>query len=123
MHTQSTAAENDNEDNGKQKGPIEIIAENMIVESQQFGYLQPGKYVRLSIRDLGEGIKPENLSKIFDPYFSTRDRVNQKGLGLGLTLVYSIIKRHNGHIEVNSQINKGTTVTIYLPALKKKLIT
>jgi PAS domain S-box-containing protein len=117
MHTQFTAAANDNEDNGKRKGPIEIIAENMIVESQQFGYLQPGKYTRLSIRDRGEGIKREYLPKIFDPYFSTRDRVNQKGLGLGLTLVYSIIKRHNGHIDVNSKVGKGTIVTIYLPAL------
>ena len=123
MHTQLTAASNDKEDSSKQKGTIEIIAENMIIESQQFGFLQPGKYIRLSIKDQGEGIKQENLSKIFDPYFSTRDRVNQKGLGLGLTLVYSIIKRHNGHIEVNSQIDKGTTVTIYLPALNKKLIT
>jgi signal transduction histidine kinase len=121
MHTQLTAAANDNEDSSKQKGPIEIIAENMIIESQRFGFLQPGKYIRLSISDRGEGIKPENLSKIFDPYFSTRDRVNQKGLGLGLTLVYSIIKRHNGHIEVNSQIGKGTTVTIYLPALDKRI--
>jgi len=119
MHTQLTAAASDNEDNNKQKGTIEIIAENMIIESQQFGFLQPGKYIRLSIKDRGEGIKQENLSKIFDPYFSTRDRVNQKGLGLGLTLVYSIIKRHNGHIEVNSQKGKGTTVTIYLPALDK----
>jgi signal transduction histidine kinase len=117
MQTQLTAAANDNDDNSKQKGSIEIIAENMMVESQKFAYLQPGKYIRLSIRDWGEGIKQENLSKIFDPYFSTRDRVNQKGLGLGLTLVYSIIKRHNGHIEVNSQIDKGTIVTIYLPAL------
>jgi signal transduction histidine kinase len=117
MHNQLTAAANCNEDNGKHKGPIEITAENIIVEPQQFGYLQPGKYTRLSIRDRGEGIKKEYLSKIFDPYFSTRERVNQKGLGLGLTIVYSIIKRHNGHIEVNSKIGKGTTVTIYLPVL------
>ncbi|MGD2091649.1 MAG: tetratricopeptide repeat protein [Candidatus Aminicenantes bacterium] len=117
MHTLFTTADNDNEDNGKHKLPIEIIAENTIVESQQFNYLQPGKYIRLSVRDRGEGIKNESLSKIFDPYFSTRDRVTQKGLGLGLTIVYSIIKRHNGHIEVNSKIGKGTTVTIYLPAL------
>lgn len=115
MHTQLTPTAN--EDNGTPRGPIEIIAENMIVEPQQFGYLQPGKYTRLSIKDRGEGIKREYLSKIFDPYFSTRERVNQKGLGLGLTIVYSIIKRHNGHIEVNSKIGKGTTVTIYLPTL------
>ncbi len=117
MHNQLTAAANDNDDNGRHKGSIEISAENMMVEPQQFGYLQPGNYTRVSIRDRGEGIKREYLSKIFDPYFSTRERVNQKGLGLGLTIVYSIIKRHNGHIEVNSKRGKGTTVSIYLPAL------
>jgi PAS domain S-box-containing protein len=117
MHNQLTTAANNSGDNGRHKGTIEISAENIIVEPQQFGYLQPGNYTRLSIRDRGEGIKKEYLSKVFDPYFSTRERVNQKGLGLGLTIVYSIIKRHNGHIEVNSEKGKGTTVTIYLPAL------
>jgi signal transduction histidine kinase len=59
------------------------------------------------------------MDKVFDPYFSTKDRGSQKGMGLGLTLCYWIIKRHDGHIEVQSEPGYGTTVTLYLPAFNE----
>ncbi len=68
--------------------------------------------VRVAVRDTGNGIPPENLRKIFDPFFSTKE----KGTGLGLAIVFSIIKKHKGDIDVRSEPGKGTTFTITLPA-------
>lgn len=73
--------------------------------------LQPGNYVALTITDEGAGIPSENLPKIFDPYFSTKEH----GSGLGLTICYSIVKKHGGHISVQTEEGKGTSFTIYLP--------
>jgi len=73
------------------------------------------KYVQINVRDEGIGIAPQYIEKVFDPYFSTK----QKGSGLGLAITHSIIKKHNGRITVNSQLNHGTTFTIYLPAVDK----
>ncbi len=75
-----------------------------------------GKYVQLSIADHGGGIPPEALPKIFDPYFSTKEQGAQKGMGLGLTTVYSTVKRHEGYIHVESREGAGTTLHLFLPA-------
>ncbi|MCI0470398.1 MAG: ATP-binding protein, partial [Candidatus Aminicenantes bacterium] len=96
------------------EGQVTIEAENLEVEAADAA-LKPGKYVKIAVKDEGEGIPGKNLHKIFDPYFSTRGRVSQKGLGFGLAIVYSIIKQHAGHIEVESKVNIGTAVTFYLP--------
>ncbi|MEZ7892744.1 MAG: PAS domain S-box protein [Candidatus Wallbacteria bacterium] len=77
--------------------------------------LDAGKYVEIIISDNGVGISSENIAKIFDPYFTTR--IN--GNGLGLATAYSIIKNHYGTINVASEIGRGTTFTIYLPAMIK----
>jgi signal transduction histidine kinase len=69
--------------------------------------------VQITINDNGEGISPENLNKITDPFFTTKDP--GKGTGLGLSITYNIIKNHNGTLEFQSEIGKGTTVTIKLP--------
>jgi PAS domain S-box-containing protein len=74
--------------------------------------LSPGRYVRISVRDSGIGITPEILPRIFDPFFTTK----QQGSGLGLATAYSIVKKHNGHIYVDSEPAKGSIFTIYLPA-------
>jgi signal transduction histidine kinase len=78
--------------------------------------LKEGKYVKLTIKDHGAGISEENLPKIFDPYFSTKERGSQKGMGLGLTIAYSIVKRHDGNISMRSNPGMGTAVDVYLPA-------
>jgi two-component system NtrC family sensor kinase len=69
--------------------------------------------VELSVQDTGEGIAPENLSKIFDPFFTTK--AEGKGVGLGLAVLYGIVKAHEGEVEVTSQRNEGTTFTVTLP--------
>ena len=78
--------------------------------------LSPGKYVKLTFADQGTGIAGKYLDKIFDPYFTTK----QKGSGLGLATSYSIIKNHSGYIQVESQIGVGSTFYIYLPASKSE---
>ncbi len=70
-------------------------------------------FVIIEISDTGSGISPENLKKIFDPFFTTK--AIGKGTGLGLSLSYGIVKKHNGKIDVSSEIGKGTTFTITLP--------
>ena len=77
--------------------------------------LQPGKYAVLKISDTGCGISPQIREKIFDPYFTTKEK--GKGTGLGLAVVYGIVKNHGGGIQVESIVDKGTTFTIYLPLI------
>jgi PAS domain S-box-containing protein len=72
-------------------------------------------YVCISVEDCGVGVPKEHLAKIFDPYFTTK----QKGSGLGLATTYSIVKKHGGHITVESALGKGTTFHVYLPALRE----
>ena len=104
-------------------GTVRILAENSRVGSIDGESDVPmdikNHYIRISIRDEGVGIPDENLPKIFDPYFSTKDRGSQKGMGLGLTTAHSIIKRHNGRIHVESEVGIGTTFDIYLPPSRK----
>jgi PAS domain S-box-containing protein len=95
-----------------QGGMIKIFAQNVMVEENDILSLEAGPYVKISVEDQGIGIPEEHLSRIFDPYFSTK----QKGSGLGLAITYSIIKRHNGHIEVESQLGIGTKIHFYVPA-------
>ena len=102
-----------------QGGKIAIEAENQVIENKSKDSALPlkeGKYVRISIKDEGRGIAEKHLNSIFDPYFSTKERGVQKGMGLGLATAYAIVEKHGGHIMVNSTTGVGTTVTIYLPA-------
>ncbi len=99
-----------------QGGKIEIRARNVGTPIKEAAWLEDGEYVSISFTDQGTGIPEEYISKIFDPYFTTK----QKGSGLGLATAYSIIKRHKGHIEVYSSPGQGTNFNIYLPAAKPK---
>ncbi len=78
-----------------------------------------GQYVELAIQDFGVGISEENLSRIFDPYFTTQEMGERKGTGLGLAIAHSIIKKHGGAINAKSETGKGTTFFIYLPAVEQ----
>ncbi len=104
-------------------GTIYIKGENIAIsykDEKHDSSLQEGDYVKLSIKDQGTGIPKDHLQKIFDPYFTTK----QKGSGLGLATTYSIIKNHQGDITVESQIGAGTTFTIHLPrSFKESLAT
>jgi PAS domain S-box-containing protein len=99
-------------------GTIKIQVENIKLEAGHFVSLLAGNYVKITIADQGVGIPEEHLSKIFDPYFTTK----QNGNGLGLASSYTIIKKHKGYIGVQSVLGVGTTFEIYLPALKKKFL-
>lgn len=99
-------------------GDLEVRAQNLSIGEDDEIPLKTGDYVKISIRDHGVGIPKENLSKVFDPYFTTKKIRTHKGLGLGLAVCYSIIRNHNGLITVESEVRKGTTVHIYLPAAR-----
>jgi PAS domain S-box-containing protein len=105
-------------DPGKNK-KITVTARNINLEKAPPFSLKEGKYIKISVIDRGRGIPAESLEKVFDPYFSTKDTVSQKGLGLGLAICYSIIKKHEGHIAITSEVHKGTIVDIYLPVYGK----
>ena len=98
-------------------GIIDVTVNNITVDSQNEPSLKEGRYVKISIRDHGEGIPEANIHRIFDPYFTTK----QKGSGLGLATVYSIIKNHDGHVRVESKVYIGTTFHIFIPASENGL--
>src|SRR5579885_1134583 len=98
-----------------QGGVISIRAENTNYEMGNLP-LRNGMYVKIKIEDEGTGIPKEHLSRIFDPYFTTK----QKGSGLGLATAYSIIRSHSGFIDVESELGKGSRFYIYIPASEKR---
>jgi PAS domain S-box-containing protein len=100
-------------------GTISVRMENVVLESPKIPSLPPGKYVRVSVTDQGGGIAKEVLPKIFDPYFSTKERGEQKGMGLGLTICHAVLRKHGGTITVNSKVGVGTTFHLYLPTFEK----
>jgi PAS domain S-box-containing protein len=79
--------------------------------------LEAGRYAKLSISDTGAGIEPAIMDKIFEPYFTTKEK--GKGTGLGLAVVYGIVREHHGDIKVYSEVGKGTTFNVYLPLMEK----
>jgi CheY-like chemotaxis protein len=98
-------------------GSITVRARNHVLIEGEIAGLAPGDYVRISVTDEGHGIPPEVKAKIFDPYFSTKQRGVQKGMGLGLTICHSIVQRHGGALTLESMVGKGSTFHVYLPAL------
>jgi PAS domain S-box-containing protein len=99
-------------------GFISITAENRVIASNHDHPVEPGNYIAIQIADTGYGIPKKFLHKIFDPFFTTKD----KGNGLGLSVTYSIIKKHNGHILVESSERNGTRFTIFLPATSEEVV-
>ena len=100
-------------------GKIVLSGSNLLVDDTNtinYPLLDRGKFVKFSVSDTGTGIDEENLSKIFDPYFSTKQK--DTGSGLGLYVSYGIIKAHKGHIDVTSSKGIGTTFDVYLPVFE-----
>jgi two-component system cell cycle sensor histidine kinase/response regulator CckA len=96
-------------------GTIQVQCDNVTIKERSVLPLKAGHYVKISIKDKGMGIPQENIQKIFDPYFTTKPN----GSGFGLSTSYSIVKNHNGYINVESRSRTGTTFYIYLPASPK----
>jgi PAS domain S-box-containing protein len=93
-------------------GSIDLSAINVSFEENEHPTLGKGDYVRISFKDYGIGIQRENLSRIFDPFYTTKPM----GQGLGLATCHSIVKSHGGAIDVESEPGKGTTFHMYVPA-------
>jgi len=93
-------------------GKIKVLAKNLDINDDSGLPLKVGRYVRMSFEDHGIGIPKENIQRIFDPYFTTK----QRGNGLGLTESFSIVRKHEGYITVESTVDVGTTFHIYLLA-------
>lgn len=101
-------------------GKLSIQTENVQIseaDKKHILYAEVGNYVRIGVADNGKGISPEIRDKIFDPFFTTK--TSGRGTGLGLSVVYGIVKKHGGWINVSSEVGKGTRFTIYLPAAGK----
>lgn len=96
---------------------VNVTGENVKMGKKNEYLLTPGNYVKVSVADNGCGIANDIKDKIFDPYFTTKRTVNKKGLGLGLTICYSIMKKHDGFISAYSVAGKGTTFDLYFPAM------
>ncbi len=92
-------------------GELRVRGENMLVPRDD-GALAPDRYVRISLQDNGRGIAPEDLDRIFEPYYTTK----KKGSGLGLSIAQSIVLGHHGHLLVDSKQGEGTTFSVLLPA-------
>jgi CheY-like chemotaxis protein len=96
---------------------IKVKLQNVSLKKGLPPGISPGKFVKIIISDEGIGIPEEHINKIFDPYFTTK----QKGSGLGLATSYSIIRRHEGYIQIKSKIGIGTDVEIYIPAANNQI--
>ncbi|HEY0524742.1 MAG TPA: ATP-binding protein, partial [Stellaceae bacterium] len=77
--------------------------------------IAPGRYVAVSVEDTGEGMSPDVMARAFEPFYTTKDV--GKGTGLGLSQVYGFVTQSGGHVEIDSKVGRGTTVSFYLPAV------
>ena len=101
-------------------GELYLETQNVILDEWYTKpyHIEPGMYVKISVTDTGVGMDEETRQKIFEPFFSTK-KIGE-GTGLGLASVYGIVKNHGGYINVYSEVDKGTTFTVYLPALERE---
>ena len=105
-------------------GTLTLDLENFEVDDH-YASMTPGAktgpHVLLEVRDTGTGISRENLDKIFDPFFTTKELT--QGTGLGLSTVIGIVKSHGGFIQVYSEVGRGTSFKVFLPANASELAT
>jgi two-component system cell cycle sensor histidine kinase/response regulator CckA len=103
-------------------GEVMIRTENRYLDKAVRGYdhVNEGDYVVLSVSDTGRGIPPDDLNKIFEPFY-TKKKMGRSGTGLGLTIVWGTVKDHDGYIDVKSEEGKGTVFTLYFPVTREKM--
>jgi two-component system cell cycle sensor histidine kinase/response regulator CckA len=101
-------------------GKMIISTENLYIDTLiKHKELDAGEYVVLTVSDTGMGISPEDMERIFEPFY-TKKAMGRTGTGLGMAVVWGTVKDHNGYIDVQSHIGKGTTFTLYFPATREK---
>jgi len=103
----------------EETGILEVVLETAALNDRsaaQYEDLTAGEYVKLTVKDTGRGISPEFINRIFDPYFTTKEV--DKGLGMGLAVVFGIVKKQDGAIKFTSEVGKGTTAEILFPVTK-----
>ena len=106
------------------KGQLTIMTQNLDAREPFVGYddeITPGDYAVLEVSDTGTGMSPEELEKVFEPFYSKKV-LGKSGTGLGMTVVWGAVKDHEGHIEIQSTKEKGTSFRIYFPASRECLI-
>jgi PAS domain S-box-containing protein len=103
-------------------GEIEVLLEPLLLDERGaalYEGISPGSFIRLAIRDTGEGISPDIMDRIFEPYFTTKEV--DEGLGMGLAVVYGIVKKYDGAIRIKSEPGKGATVEALFPVSEAKV--
>ncbi len=108
--------ENDPQGGNLEIGIVKIFADRFFLDSHPES--SEGEYWRLYVRDTGIGMDSSTISKIYDPFFTTKTKTSVKGTGLGLSVVYSVIKAHRGFIDVYSEVGIGTIFSLYIPVSK-----
>ncbi|MHB8138993.1 MAG: PAS domain S-box protein [Smithellaceae bacterium] len=103
-------------------GEVAIRTENRYLDKPIRGYdeIKEGDYVVLTVSDTGMGIPAESRDKIFEPFY-TKKTMGRSGTGLGLSIVWGTVKDHNGHIDVQTEVGRGTAFTLYFPATREEL--
>jgi CheY-like chemotaxis protein len=102
-------------------GTIEVKIENIVLDEDSaalYTDLIPDNYVQVTVSDKGQGIAPDAIDRVFDPYFTTKEV--GKGSGMGLSVVHGIVKSHGGAISVDSELGKGTTFSVLFPVIEKQ---
>ena len=102
-------------------GKLTVTTENRYIDRAigDYGNVKEGDYIVLTVSDTGTGISPEDLGKIFEPFY-TKKKMGRSGTGLGMAVVWGTVKDHNGYIDVKSTEDKGTTFTLYFPVTREK---
>jgi len=105
-----------------EKGKITISSENRYIDRPISGYenVEEGDYIVFTVSDTGAGISPEDIKRVFEPFY-TKKKMGRSGTGLGMAVVWGTIKDHNGYIDVQSTVEKGTTFTLYFPMTRQEL--